>query len=278
MNDCRNIEHAAELAEENRDFELALELWMQLGQNTQSPEFWCRAGMAAQELGRWHIAKSAFREALKIEVTYSPAMECFGSLYLTGEAPPELPNFQQAKNWFLKALSVERSARVLTFLGTAYSNLNDHEAAKRSFREAIDMDSAYVEAYVNLAEEERLGNIDMAIELLKKAIDIEPAYFRAHQQLGIMLQRRGEVLAAEYHFRRSLEIAPNNYWSTLYLANSLATQGRNQEAELYYRKAIELAPVEPSGKRFFAKFLTSLSRIEEANRICPDIQTIKHDG
>jgi Tfp pilus assembly protein PilF len=142
--------------------------------------------------------------------------------------------------------------------------LGDSTAAQDAFVQAIQIDPRYEEAMYNLAGMHEKDDPASAIELLEKAIEIDADYSLAHQRLGIPLHRSGDLIRAEYHFRRSLEADPTDYWSHLYLANCLAVQGRMNEAERAYRFVTSLQPENAGGLEFFADFLESQGKVQEA--------------
>ena len=110
-------------------------------------------------------------------------------------------------------------------------------------------DPDYEEALYNLAVLDEKRSPQRSIELLERAIQIDPDYAIAHQALGRLYQRARDLVRAEYHFRRSLEIDPADYWSNMYMANLLGVLGRNEEAERTYRLAISLHPENNSRNR-----------------------------
>ena len=175
--------------------------------------------------------------------------------------------FSAAKEWFLRALRRDRKARTFSLLGATYLALGDEAAARDAFAEALQIDPNYEEALYNLALFEGKKDIRKSIELLERAIEINPQYFLAHQELGQALQRSGDLPEAEYHFRRSLEITPGDIWSLLYLANVLAVQGKTDEAEQAYRQAKSLYPDDEAAVKFFANFLESIGKKEEADAL-----------
>lgn len=260
-----DFEDRAESAEERGDFKEAFENWSRLAKEVDRPEIYCRAGLAAQELERWVDAEHAFSEALRVDSTSVEAMECMGQLNLSRTDSGDAERFQEALKWFTRALQFGRTARLLNFLGNAYFGVRNLERARRALREALDVDPSYEEAAYSLALVEKDSDPEAAIALLQNAIEIAPDYFRAHRQLGILLQRRGQLLAAEFEFRRCLELSPADFWSLLYLANVLAVQGRAADAEHQYRLALQIQPENQDGRRFFAEFLRMQGRFDEAN-------------
>jgi tetratricopeptide (TPR) repeat protein len=244
-----SLEERAEKAEEAEDLQMALALWEELATKSQDPAFFVRYGRVAEKLKRWEEAENAFTKALRLDPTSSLIMENIGSLWANRTDKDESDSFQTARGWFLQALKYERHARLLTQLGATYLALDDNLAARDTFDEAIRLDPDYEEALYNLAVLDEKRSPQRSIELLERAIQIDPDYAIAHQALGRLYQRARDLVRAEYHFRRSLEIDPADYWSNMYMANLLGVLGRNEEAERTYRLAISLHPENNSRNR-----------------------------
>ena len=261
------LENRAEEAEEAQDLQTALELWRELAARNQEVSFFVRYGSVAEKLERWEEAESAFTQALRLDPTSSLIMENLGSLWAYRTDKGEADSFQTAKEWFLQALGHERNARLLTHLGATYLALDDNVAARGAFEEAIRIDPHYEVALYNLAVLDEGMNPQKSVELLEKAIEIDPDYAMAHQVLGRLFQRAKDFTRAEYHFRRSLEIDAADYWSNMYLANLLGVQGRNAEAEQAYEFATRLHPEIAGGLDLFANFLESIGKGEEATKV-----------
>jgi|SRR5271165_951081 len=258
------LQNKAEKAEERGDLELALQLWKQLAERSSDPALYARYGVIAQDLGKWDEAETAFAESIRLNPDFTMAMEGIGSLWATRTDKSDKESFETARDWFLRALRLERKPRTLTLLSGAYVSLDDVPAARNALKEALRIDPKYEEALYNLAVLEKDNDPQMSGELLKKAIEIDPSYSLAHQELGKLYHRMGNLAKAEYHFRRSIEAEPSSYFSHLLLANVLAVQGEDVEAEQTYRVAMSLHPEIRSGIEFFARFLESIGKTGEA--------------
>jgi tetratricopeptide (TPR) repeat protein len=111
-----------------------------------------------------------FKEALRIDVSSTEAMECLGLLGLERTDLQENQKLRQAESWFLKALKFERTARTLSLLGATYQALDNQAGAKLAFEEAIQRDKEYTEAIYKLATIEAEANPLRAIELFELAL------------------------------------------------------------------------------------------------------------
>jgi Flp pilus assembly protein TadD len=85
------------------------------------------------------------------------------------------------------------------------------------------------------------GNSAAALDVLENAVAIDPAHWKAHNNLALAAVDRGEYELAEAHFRESLaiEAQPAIYND---LGFVLERQGLTFEAIDMYRKSLELAP------------------------------------
>jgi Tfp pilus assembly protein PilF len=270
-----DLEDEAEKAEENGHLETARNLWKEIAARNQDATSFVSYGRLATEIEEWGEAESAFAEALRLDPSFSLAMEGMGILWHDRTDRDETESFQTAKDWCLKAMKLDRNARVLTLLGSSYLALGDSTAAQDALEQAIQIDPQYEEAMYNLAGLHEEKDPARAVELLEQAIEIDPDYSLAHQRLDVLRHHSGDLIQAEYHFRRSLEADPADYWSHLYLANCLAAQGREIEAEQTYRFVTGLQPENESGLNFFANFLESIGKKQEAAAVRT---TIKPNG
>lgn len=264
----------AEKAEENGDLETACTLWKEIAARNRDATSYFSYGRLATKLKGWDEAQSAFAQALVLDPGFSLAMEGMGILWYERTDRDEVESLQTAKDWYLIAIELDRSARSLTLLGCSYLALGDSPAAPAAFEQAIQIDPRYEEALYNLAAMQADDNPTTAVELLEKAIEIDTHYCLAHQRLGVLRHRSCDLIRAEYHFRRSLETDPTNYWSHLYLANCLAVQGRETEAEQTYRFVTSLQPENEGGLSFFANFLDSIGKKQEASEVRAQIKSI----
>lgn len=265
------LQQRAEDAEEAGDLPLALELWKELAEkyNEAPPFLWY--GQVAEKLAKWEEAENAYTQALHlqpsssiVQLVDSPIVNVLiGMLWSNRTDKDRTASLKIAKEWFLKALKIERSAPTLTLVGAACARLDDADAAKEAFEEAIKIDPNYDEAMYNLAAIIEKTSPSKACELLERAIQIDPDYKLAHFMLGRVYIRLKDLDRAEYHYRQCLQIDPTEYWCNLFLAGLLESR-RGAEAERIYLHAIELCPKEPGAFEFYARFLEKRGRGVEA--------------
>jgi cytochrome c-type biogenesis protein CcmH/NrfG len=84
------------------------------------------------------------------------------------------------------------------------------------------------------------GDIPGAVSHLKKAIEIEPRYMEAHNNLGVRYIELGQYAAATAELRKAIELDPNAALAFANLSLSLFATGRSPEAETAARAAVRL--------------------------------------
>jgi len=86
------------------------------------------------------------------------------------------------------------------------------------------------------------GNSRMACDLIRRAIQLDPAFATACSDLGNVLIQQGELDDAISWYRRAIEISPEFPAAYNNLGNAYQMNDSPQEAIACYRKAIELQP------------------------------------
>jgi tetratricopeptide (TPR) repeat protein len=117
------------------------------------------------------------------------------------------------------------------------------EMALAEFRKAIEIDPQFSRAHNNLGGVlAARGQTDEAIIEYRKALEIEPDYADAHNNLGGVLAGRAEILEAIAEYRRAVAIRPDFAEAHKNLGVALAARGQVAEAISHYRKAVEIKP------------------------------------
>lgn len=108
-----------------------------------------------------------------------------------------------------------------------------------------------------------LGRIDEAITRYRQALVLLPAYPRAHNGLGIALHDRGRLDEAMASFRAALSLKPDYADAQNNLANVLREQGRAAEAVEIYRRALQTRDA-PDLWCNLARALTDVAAFDDA--------------
>lgn len=218
----------------------------------------------------------AFRMAIREDSTYALAHAALG------EALWRKYEFGKDVRWAQEAISeCERAASlggdlapVNVTLGIVYAGTGKPDAAIPLFEAALKKDPSSAEAYRGLAKAyEALGNLSTAEQTYRRAADLRPDYWGAHNDLGVFYSRNNRYEDAVRSFKKVTELTPDNYrgfnnlggmyyylerWTdarsmfersytirpSYRTASNLGTlnyiEGRYTDAARWYEKAIEL--------------------------------------
>ena len=88
---------------------------------------------------------------------------------------------------------------------------------------------------------------EQAIQMLRRAIELQPNFPNAHCGLGVGLQQKGQLDQAEECYNQALTLQPDHAGSLISLAAIKQEQGHVEEAIVLYRKALEVSSLEHSG-------------------------------
>jgi Flp pilus assembly protein TadD len=106
--------------------------------------------------------------------------------------------------------------------------------------------------------------MDGAIEHFQKAIDIQPGFAEAHNNLGIVLFQKGQVDEAITHFQKALVIQPNNEEIYNNFGNALLGKGKVDGAIRCFQKAVEIAPDFAGAQENLGMILSQKGQVDEA--------------
>ena len=100
--------------------------------------------------------------------------------------------------------------------------------------------------------------------LLRDTLAKNPAAWAAHNDLGVILAKRGNITEAMNHFSTSLQINPDNADAHLNLAHALALQGKIAAAKPQLMAALQIRPYDPAAHREFAQVLAAEGKYQDA--------------
>ena len=76
----------------------------------------------------------------------------------------------------------------------------------------------YINAYLNLGTAYNIvGYLDQAIAEYRKALEINPSFFPAYYNLGVVYYRKQDYLQAKKNFLQALSLNPRNEGSQKFL-------------------------------------------------------------
>jgi adenylate cyclase len=108
-----------------------------------------------------------------------------------------------------------------------------------------------------------------AMELLQKAIELDPTYAEGHGHLGFVFSMMGEHDKAVAKAEQAVTLNPNSAYAHMVLGHTLRFAGRHEEAIPEYKKAIRLNPMPPTNYLFGLGMAYSWTgQYEEAIKWC----------
>ena len=134
----------------------------------------------------------------------------------------------------------------LTALAARYLEVGEVDLALQHLGQAIDIDPDYPEAHYNLGSALLArGDTPGAIAAYRRAIAARPDYATAHNNVGALLEASGAPIEALAHYRLAVQYDPGNASAFYNLAHVLQGQGVLEEAIVHYRRSMELNPSDP---------------------------------
>ena len=179
-------------------------------------------------------------------------------------------------NEYARELKKEKHSKNLSagdYFVLAYEASDDGDStlAEQYYLKAIELNPQYADAYNNLglllSEDENRKT--EAEEHYRKAIELDPQEAVAYYNFGLFLSEdENRKTEAEEYYRKAIELNPqdaNAYYNFgLFLSKD---ENRKTEAEEYYRKAIELDPQDAKTYNNLGVLLFKQDKIDEAKTV-----------
>ncbi len=158
--------------------------------------------------------------------------------------PVKRASLQKAVDEYIAAqlLNADRP-EAQTNLGLIYAQANQFDKVEPAYRRAIELDSSWMPAYINLADFMRAQNRDDQGEpLLKKAVHLQPNNAEVRQAYGLWLTRQGDKKAALRNLQTAAKLAPQNARYAYIYGIALNSAGESAQAIAALQTAIAKFP------------------------------------
>ena len=137
-------------------------------------------------------------------------------------------------------------ALIPNLMGLCYAGLDQLEEAKSQYTKAIQINPAYFEAHNNLGVAlKRQGMTIQAITSYRKAIEIQSENLAVQCNLAVALAEMGLYTDSEKVCLDILEVDPKLAEAHTYLGTALAGKGSTADAKASYKKALKIKPNSP---------------------------------
>lgn len=140
-------------------------------------------------------------------------------------------DFEKAIAWFEAALKAQpTNPRILNRIARCYTNLDNNSASEHYVDQSLKIDPTQAEPYRCRAINLRYVDLDAAIQVAKKATELEPLDRESWNYLGILQREAGKFEDAKFSHRQALAITPIDPITHFFIFLLLWRQGHRQEA------------------------------------------------
>jgi tetratricopeptide (TPR) repeat protein len=185
--------------------------------------------------------RRSFDEAIR-QFESAAALDPRSALPLAGLAEAQIQKYQALKDhrWLDEAqrsVSAARglspdSIRVHLVAGLWNQIAGRYDAALENYRRVQEREPRNTDALRRIAAVYDLMDMpEKAIAAYRQAIAIDPGYYAAYSELGVLYYFRGKYLDAAQEFRNTIERAPGTVQSYINLGAVMSDLGRDEEAE-----------------------------------------------
>jgi len=117
------------------------------------------------------------------------------------------------------------------------------EEAVTAYERALEIEPHYAAAWNNLGLlRHRMAQYDGANECYRRAFEEDPSLAQAVYNLGVVAEDLGDSLSAIFYYRKALEIDPDYADAHFNLASALEREGRRDEGKVHWREYVRLDP------------------------------------
>jgi len=200
------------------------------------PAWRTAVGQAFLERGQLNEATEHLEKALRLDPQSQEIRRQLATAYLRANQPtsalPLVENGGTAEDHYLAA--------------SAYFYLHRLNEADRESAWALEKEPGDPRYLLQRARiDQRLGRHQESLDILHRAIRIEPQWAELHYSAGVtyyLLRRYPDVRQS---LDRALELEPNSVRALFLYSAALANEGRNREGEDFLLRAIDKEPLNP---------------------------------
>lgn len=195
------------------------------------------AAFSRHKQGDLEFAARVYQQVLAVHPQHAAA------LHYLGLVAQQTGHSKEAKALLERSIEFNpRDARAHNHLGQVHVVLKNRPAATACFKRALEVDPDHVDSLNNLANTLKVRDLFQAIELYRRALQLNPGSVLANYNLAIALKDDSRFDEAVALLRRVIELDPRHSRARYSLAMLLEQQGRFEEAIEHYLEARRLDP------------------------------------
>ena len=182
-------------------------------------------------------------------LAYSGLSDSINLLFTNHAMMPRKAAIGESRPLLERAVALDaESAEIWASIGLMEMNDQNPEAAKAALERAIELNPSYAAGYLWYASVKSgspYNDVEDALAIYRKVLEIDPLSRVAQQNVGAMLQNLGRYDEAEAEFRRAITLDPDYTAPYSGLANIAQNiRYRLDEAHRWYLQAYALAPLD----------------------------------
>ncbi len=151
------------------------------------------------------------------------------------------------------------------FLGLLRYQQGEARSGIDLVRQALELDPAYADAHNNLGNMLRdHGHVDEALTCYLNALEIRPDLVEAMSNVGVIERYRGNYKESFHRLAKAVELAPDAAFAHFNLGSTLAAVKEVDGALRHFRRAVELDPGLSVSYLILGRLLSNAGRSTEA--------------
>jgi tetratricopeptide (TPR) repeat protein len=177
----------------------------------------------------------------------SPADNAVAQVLMLAMQQHQAGRLPDAEAGYRQVLTADpNNATAMYGLGTVALQVGEIDIAVDLIRRAIELNGEWAEACYRLGRAyQARGELDAAIIALRKAVALSPVLFEAQYNLAVCLQVEGEIDKAITAYEAALALKPNDAAALFQLSVALHGAGRRDDSITALRKTIAVKPDHP---------------------------------
>ena len=195
-------------------------------------------------------------------------------IYSVGLSYVNLQNYIEADKYFHKLLYVQKKPEIFFIQANIHKQLKKYDTAITYFEEAIQLNPNFSEAYNNLGNiKKRIGKIEEAISCFKKAIELKENNILAYFNLANTYRENRYFNELIETYEKILSFNPNDIKTLYNLGSVYLFLGEISKGKNFFEKIIKINKNHVPSYRN----IISVTKINKENEIFKQLELLKVD-
>lgn len=239
LTDTEHVQRAKDFQDQGDLVSAVIELKTAASINPDNPEARWLLGKLYVEIGDGETGEKELNKARELGVDYKSLEIPLGrAWFLQGEYQKILDEIKVVSND-----AAYRKAKILTLRGDAHRDLGQYEYAEKRYKEAIEVNSEHLDAYVGMSRMLfRQNNLDEARTFFNQAEQREPLNSDVLLMKGDLLYALKDFSSSMQAYSKLLEQKKHNLRARLGLSLAQLADDRVEEAVKNLNEILKISP------------------------------------